>query len=73
MNYFHLNHTDTHSYYNKQIKRITSTFKKQIIELNLHLPSLQQYKVPYQKHRYHQGTYGYPCYEQEQIDRFEQL
>ena len=55
------------------MKRITSTFKKQIIELNLHLPSLQLHKVPSQKHRYHQGTYGYPCYEQEQIDRFEQL
>ena len=50
---------------------ITSCSEKD--NFNLHLPSLQQYKVPYQKHRYHQGTYGYPCYGQEQIDRFEQL
>ena len=33
-----------------------------IWNFNLHLPSPQQRRVQSQKRRYHQGTYGYPCF-----------
>lgn len=38
-----------------------------------HPRSPQRRTTPYQRRRYHQGTYGYPCFSPAQTDRSEQL
>ena len=52
-------------------KSITSIRMNTIFIRHLHSP--QQHTAPYQRRRYHQGTYGYPCFSPGQIDRSEQL